>query len=82
VVDAVNSTTSRWSRFGHLIEDTRQILQFLSRWVCAFTKREANEAAHRLAKRAISNVNDRIWRNQIPDCISDIVLMEQAAPSF
>jgi ribonuclease HI len=38
VVDAINSNTSKWSRFGHLIEDTRQMLQFLSRWECVFTK--------------------------------------------
>ena len=68
--------------FGHLIEDTRQILQFLSRWECVFTKRAANKAAHRLAKRAISYISDRIWRNQIPDYISDVVLMEQVVPSY
>ena len=63
VVDAINLTMSIWSRFGHLIEDTRQILQLLS-------------------KQPISNVSDRIWRDQIPNCISDIVLMKQVALSF
>ena len=81
VMDAINSNTSRWSRFVHLIEDTRQILQFLSRWECFFTKWAANEVAHRLAKRAISNVSDKIWRNQISDCIND-VLIEQVVPSY
>jgi hypothetical protein len=64
------------------VEDTRQMLQFLSRWECVFTKQAANKAAHRLAKRTISNASDRIWRNQIPDCISDIVLMKQVVSSY
>ena len=29
VVDAINSPTMVWNSFGHLVEDTRQILQSL-----------------------------------------------------
>jgi hypothetical protein len=32
--------------------------------------REANEAVHRLAKGATTDVNDRIWRDAPPRCIS------------
>jgi ribonuclease HI len=74
VVDAINSTMSRWSRFGHLLEDTKHGLQRLSRWKCVYVKHEVNEAAHQLAKRAILNVSDRIWNDQILDFINDFFL--------
>jgi hypothetical protein len=32
---------------------------------------------HRLEKAATMDVSDRIWKDQTPNCISDIVLMEQ-----
>jgi ribonuclease HI len=82
VVDAINSPTMVWNRFGHLVEDTRRILHSLTSWKCTFVNREANEAAHRLARAAITNVSDRFWRDSTPNCISDIVLMEQLALSF
>ena len=81
IVDAVNSNTSSWSRFGHIIDDTRRILGEFTRWTCNFVRREANEAAHWLAKAAIRNVNDRIWRDTTPNCIRDIVSMERLALS-
>jgi ribonuclease HI len=82
VVDAINSPTMVWNRFGHLVEDTRRILHSLTSWKCTFVNREANEAAHGLARAAITNVSDRFWRDSTPNCISDIVLMEQLALSF
>jgi ribonuclease HI len=81
IVDAVNANSASWSRFGHLIDDTRRILESFSQWKCQFVRREANEAAHRLAKAATIDVNDRIWRDAPPSCISDIVLMERLALS-
>jgi hypothetical protein len=76
VVDAVNSPTSSWSRYGHLIDDIRRTLQALTRWKCNFVHREANEAAHWLTKAATTDVSDRIWRDITPNYISDIILME------
>jgi ribonuclease HI len=60
IVDAVNSNSSTWSRFGHIINDTRQILDDFIRWKCNHVRREANGAAHRLAKTATTDVSDRI----------------------
>jgi hypothetical protein len=60
IVEAINLGTGTWSRFGHLIEDTRRTLLTISRWRCAFVHREANEAAHRLAKAATTDVSDNI----------------------
>jgi ribonuclease HI len=81
IVDTVNSNSASWSRFGHLIDDTRRILESFPQWKCQFVRREANEAAHRLAKAATIDVNDRIWRDAPPSCINDIVLMERLALS-
>jgi hypothetical protein len=82
IVDTLNSDASILSRYGHLVEDTRCILQSFPSWSCGFVHREANEAAHRLAKAANINISDRMWRNQTPDCISDIILMERTALSL
>ena len=60
IVEAINSATSTWSCFGHLIENTRPILLTLPRWNCVFVPHEQNEAAHRLAKVATADVNDRV----------------------
>ncbi|XP_059436609.1 uncharacterized protein LOC132169617 [Corylus avellana] len=81
IVEAINSATGTWSLFGHLIEDTRRVLLTLPRWNCVFVSHEANEEAHRMAKVATTDVNDRIWRGTTPNCISDIILMEQLALS-
>ena len=79
---AINSPTMAWNWFGHLVEDTRRILHSLMSWKCTFANREANEAAYRLAKAAITNVSDRIWRSFTLNCINDIVLIEQLALSL
>lgn len=60
VVDALNSNTSTWSRFGHIVKDTRRILHTFLRWRCGFVHHEANDAIHRLAKATITNISDRI----------------------
>ena len=80
VVDELNSNQSKGCQFGHLIEDTRHVLQLFSKWMCVFTKRVANEAVHQLAKRATLNIGDGIRRSQVSYCNSN-VLMEHLALS-
>ncbi len=38
--------------------------------------RESNSAAHRLAKPAIKHVIDKVWIEEIPPSICDIVVLE------
>jgi hypothetical protein len=77
VVDALNSKTSNGSRYGHFVNDTCRILQEkVSQWKCVFVPWEANQAAHRLAKAATTDIIDKIWRYGIPDCICDVLPME------
>lgn len=58
IVDALNLNTSTWSRFGHIVEDTRCMLNTIPKCRCGFVHREANEATHRLAKAVSTNVSD------------------------
>ena len=58
IVEAVNSPTNTWSRFGHLIDDTWRILLSFSRCYCSFIHHEVNEAIHRLARVVTTDVSD------------------------
>jgi hypothetical protein len=82
IVDALHSDESMLSCYGHLVEDTKSILKNFLSWKCGFVHREANEVAHRLAKASTIPINDRVWTNHTPDCISEIILMERTAQSL
>ena len=43
IVEAINSSTSMWSRYGHLVDDTRRLLCTLPMSKCVFIHQEANE---------------------------------------
>jgi hypothetical protein len=45
-------------------------------------KREANEAAHVIAKTAIRKSGEKIWFEDIPSIILDVVNQEQIALSI
>ena len=47
----------------------------------SFIRREGNKAAHVLSKVAIADVVNKVWINEILDCIHDIILIEQHALS-
>jgi hypothetical protein len=63
------------------VEDTCSALQSFLQWKCVYVKLLANMAAHRLAKLATSDVIYRLWDSRILECISDVIWMEQIAPS-
>lgn len=77
VVDAINSDVNNGSRLGHIVEDIRQFLKTFLRWHCAFVNRNANTAAHRLAKGATKLVMDREWKGETQDYICDIIEIEK-----
>jgi hypothetical protein len=62
VVEAINSDVSNVSRFGHLVEDIRLNLKSFPRWRCVFANRNANFAAHNLARGATRFIIDRDWK--------------------
>ena len=72
-MDALNVLEENCGKFGHLIADTKVLLQCFTHWEVKFVKRDANGAAHSLAKLAAQVGLDRKWLGDIPDCISDII---------
>jgi ribonuclease HI len=65
-----------WAQAGHFIEDTKHCLSGLT-WRVQHVGREANTAANRLAKLALSLVEEHQWVFSIPQCIQNIVLAEK-----
>lgn len=78
VVEAFNSRAPNWSKIGHIVEDMHQLLNNLPQWKVDVVSREANKAAHTLAKLAVSHGVDRLWMGVTPDCIREVVLSEQS----
>ena len=70
---AINDNCSNWSSIGHLVEDTRSVMQSSVNWKCVYIKRLANMAAHKLAKLAIFNIIDKLWDSRILECISNVI---------
>lgn len=79
VVNALQGTGPNWSRYGQMVADARVVLTLVRRWLIRHTKREANSAAHQLAKAAVKQVMDRVWIEEIPEGIHDVVFLEQSA---
>jgi hypothetical protein len=50
-------------------------------WRMSYIRREGNCATHSLSKFATVNLVDILWLFEPPDCIKDIIRMEQITPS-
>lgn len=77
VIDAVQASGENSSIFGQLVGDVLVVLNSFTSWKACHVNREANRAAHELARLAILQVIDTTWQEDLPSCISDIVLSEQ-----
>jgi hypothetical protein len=53
----------------------------LRHWQIQHTLREGNRAAHGLARAAVKLVMNKIWIEEIPEDIRDVVLLELCALS-
>jgi hypothetical protein len=53
----------------------------LRSWTIGHVKRAANSAAHHLAKEAGRDFIDKVWMEEVPMCIYDIVYLELTALS-
>jgi ribonuclease HI len=78
VVEAINSAGKNWSKIGHIVEDMQHLLRNFTQWKVDVVSRDANNAAHTLAKLAASHGETRTWLGVIPECICEIVLAEQS----
>jgi ribonuclease HI len=82
VVEGINCKNIDWSSKGLMLGDIQEALQGIHSWRLSFTHREGNKAAHLLAKLATMVESEKIWINKVPNCIRDIVLIEQHALSL
>lgn len=82
VVKAICESQTSWLRYGQIIDDIKLVLGSLRSWSIRHIRREANVAAHVLAKYAILNFDSHVWLEETPSCILDTVILEQVALSL
>jgi ribonuclease HI len=76
VVTTIQGTGPNWSSYGHIVADIRIVLHELRSWQICHSKRTNNYAAHGLAKEAVLNVMNKVWMEEISNCICDVVSSE------
>jgi ribonuclease HI len=79
LMNAIKEDQNSWKRYGHLVDDLKMVLSSLRSWEVMHVKREANMAAHKLAKEASKIHMDRVLIEDCPPCILDIVNLERLA---
>lgn len=82
VTRALEGKGENWLRFGQIVEVTKLVLRSFRQWRISHVRREANGAAHGLAKEAIRTVMDKIWMEETPVYIFNIVSLEHTALSL
>jgi cystathionine beta-lyase/cystathionine gamma-synthase len=75
----LNGEELSWCRYGQVFEDAKKVLNSFHGWEVRYVKRDANMAAHGLAKEATRIVMDRAWIEETSNNIFDIVNVEQLA---
>lgn len=73
VVKALNGEITRNLHNQVLINNVRHNVSSVANCSFSFCFREANMVAHKLAKWAAANVCSRVWLNECPSWISNIV---------
>jgi ribonuclease HI len=82
IVNEVNSYSPCESSHGHFVEDIRDGLTFFEMSRFTHVKREANMAAHVLAKQVCKLAANSVRWHSIPSCISGIIRKEEFSPSL
>lgn len=59
--------------------DAKGVLSRLRSWQVCHTKRKANCAANSLVKVVVKHIMDRVWIEDISECIHDVVILKQFA---
>lgn len=63
IIHALRKDDQSWCMHGHLIDDSKIILHSLHSWQVQHIRREANTAAHLLAKVALQQGRKFGWKN-------------------
>ncbi|XP_042962523.1 uncharacterized protein LOC122296793 [Carya illinoinensis] len=71
IIEVVKNNEEDWSDIGPLIEDIRNVFSNRKDWFIQFDYRERNIVAHNLAKAALNFDEERVWLEEVPDCIVD-----------
>jgi hypothetical protein len=76
VVQTLKEKGTNRRTYGHIVNDVKFLLGTCRSWMAQHVRGDANQAAHGLAKEGLKRQMDRIWVNDLPECISNIVLLE------
>jgi len=74
--NALKKPQHQSSYFGSIVEDCKSFFSSFYYLELVHVRREANQAAHYLAKFAISSLTDFVWIEETPRCISSIVALD------
>lgn len=73
IVGKLRSQEKDLSPHGPTIEEIKQLLNSRERWKISWVRRSANGAAHRLARHGVTNNLCKVWLNEPPDCILQVI---------
>ncbi|KAF3974001.1 hypothetical protein CMV_002629 [Castanea mollissima] len=76
VVKAIQDNAGSTCDFGHIIEDVKHLSMAMKSCEFHHTKREANQVAHTLARKAIQFDTKLAWIEEIPPCVSVVIRMD------
>jgi hypothetical protein len=78
IVQALISDTGGWAPYDVITMDAKQKLQNFQEFDVMHVPREANCAAHCLAKLALTLGENRTWRDNFPACMHNVVTADLA----
>jgi ribonuclease HI len=78
VILDINSPPPHFSKAGHLTESVIKELRSFRKATFVHVPRELNEVAHTLAKEAAVRKVDNCWLEEVPVCISSLVVREKS----
>jgi hypothetical protein len=73
----LNRDEEQGSKYGHVIDEIKELLISFTSWKALHVRRYRNTAAHILAKQASKGVMDKVWWGFTLEYILDIVRADQ-----
>jgi hypothetical protein len=76
VLAMLKDNSKNLSAVGPLVDEVKELLRSRQEYKVSWARRTANSAAHRLAKEGVSIEMNKVWLDEPPDCILQIVADE------
>ena len=73
VIKAIQDNEESSCDFGHIIEDVKHLSMAMKSCEFHHTKRESNQAAQTLARKAIQFDTEMAWLEEIPPCVFVVI---------